>query len=92
MTLEYRDIVNDGRMVTDLAEPFTDLAALPVELVMWPTERDRREVLARGCDPSPAAGRPRRLAACRHRRRRGLDTPPGSGQRRSGTSDTTASV
>jgi DNA-binding response OmpR family regulator len=33
--------------VTDAAEAFTDLDALPVELLFWPADRDRREVLAR---------------------------------------------
>jgi DNA-binding response OmpR family regulator len=45
MTLEYCE------EVTDLAEPFSDLAAMPVELVLWPTERDRRDVLARAAVP-----------------------------------------
>jgi DNA-binding response OmpR family regulator len=37
--------------VTDLAEPFSELASLPVELVLWPTERDRRNALARAAVP-----------------------------------------
>ena len=35
----------------DLAEPLSDLAALPVEVVMWPSEHHRRDALARAGVP-----------------------------------------
>jgi DNA-binding response OmpR family regulator len=45
MTGEY------SGLVTDLAEPLSDLGALPVELVLWPSELNRRNVLARAAIP-----------------------------------------